>query len=87
MAAKGARKEAEEANATELPVGEGWSIVGGRRRRTVYVITRICGVVGPARRAGLESDSAKVGTLLKACGHSWQVLASVWTIHGGNEVI
>ena len=74
------------ASAAPVEIG-GWQVAGGRKRKTVQVVSQLCRPLDRERRESLQGAVSKVQGLIGAASLGWGVVASPYTVHGGDEVL
>ena len=65
----------------------GWQVVGGKKRKTVQVVSRLSRPLDGEGRKSLQSAVSKVQGLVGAASLGWGLVASPYTVHGGDEVL
>ena len=65
----------------------GWQVVGGKKRKTVQVVSQLCRPLDGEGRKSLQGAVSKVQTLIGAANLGWGLVASPYTVHGGDEVL
>ena len=65
----------------------GWQVVGGKKRKTVQVVSQLCRPLDGEGRKSLQSAVSKVQGLIGAANLGWGLVASTYTVHGGDEVL
>ena len=74
------------ASAAPVEVG-GWQVVGGKKRKTVQVVSQLCRPLDGEGRKSLQGALTKMQSLIGATNIWWGLVASPYTVHGGNEVL
>ena len=74
------------ASSAPVEIG-GWQVVGGRKRKTVQVVSQLSRPLDGERRNPLQSAVSKVQGLIGAANLGWGLVASPYTVHGGDEVL
>ena len=70
------------------PVGiRGWQIAGGKKRKTVQVVSQLSRPLDGERRKTLQEAVGKVQGLVGAARLGWGLVASPHMVHGGDEVL
>ena len=62
-------------------------VVGGRKRKTVQVVSQLCRPLDGEGRKSLQGAVSKVQGLIGAANLGWGLVASPYTVHGGDEVL
>ena len=65
----------------------GWQIAGGKKRKTVQVVSQLSRPRDGERRKLMQEAVGKVQGLVGAANLGWGLVASPYTMHGGNEVL
>ena len=78
-------KEVTE-SAAPVEIG-GWQIAGGKKRKTVQVVSQLSRPLDRERRRTLQEAVGKVQGLVGAARLGWGLVASPYTVHGGDEVL
>ena len=65
----------------------GWQVVGGKKRKTVQVVSQLCRPLDGEGRKSLQGAVSKVQGLIGAANLGWGLVASSYTVHGGDEVL
>ena len=65
----------------------GWQVVGGKKRKTVQVVSQLCRPLDGEGRKSLQGAVSKVQGLIGAANLGWGLVASPNTVHGGDEVL
>ena len=73
-------------SAAPVEIG-GWQMAGGKKRKTVQVVSQLCRPLDGERRKTLQEVVGKVQGLVGAARLGWGVVASPYTVHGGDEVL
>ena len=73
-------------SAAPVEIG-GWQIAGGKRRKTVLVVSQLSRPLDGERRKTLQEAVGKVQGLVGAASLGWGLVASPYTVHGGDEVL
>ena len=73
------------ASAAPVEIG-GWQVVGGRKRKTVQVVSQLSRPLDGEGRKSLQGAVSKVQGLIGAANLGWGLVASPYTVHGGDEV-
>ena len=74
------------ASAAPVEIG-GWQVVGGRKRKTVQVVSQLsCPLDGEGRKS-LQGAVSKVQGLIGAANLGWGLVTSPYTVHVGDEVL
>ena len=77
-----------EVAASAAPVEiRGWQVAGGRKSKTVHVVSQLCHPLDGERRKSLQEAVSKVQGLIGAASLRWAVVASPCTVHGGDEIL
>ena len=74
------------ASSAPVEIG-GWQVVGGRKRKTVQVVSQLIRPLDGERRKSLYGAVSKVQGLIGAANLGWGLVASLYTVHGGDEVL
>ena len=74
------------ASATPVDVG-GWQEVGGRKRKTVQVVSQLCHPLDREGRKSLQNAVSKMQGRVGAANLGWGLVASPYTVRGGDEVL
>ena len=74
------------ASAAPVEVG-GWQVVGGKKRKTVQVVSQLCRPLDGEGRKSLQGAVSKMQSLVGAANLGWGLVASPYTVHGGDEVL
>ena len=74
------------ASAAPVEIG-GWQVVGGRKRKTVQVVNQLSRPLDGEGRKSLQGAVSKVQGLIGAANVGWGLVASPYTVHGGDEVL
>ena len=74
------------ASAAPVEIG-GWQVVGGRKRKTVLVVSQLSRPLDGEGRKSLQSAVSKVQGLVGAANLGWGLVASPYTVHAGDEVL
>ena len=74
------------ASAAPVEIG-GWQVVGGKKRKRVQVVSQLSRPMDGAGRKSLQSAASKVQGLVVAANLGWGLVASPYTVHGGDEVL
>ena len=73
-------------SAAPVEIG-GWQIAGVKKRKTVQVVSQLSRPLDRERRKTLQEAVGKVQCLLGAARLGWGLVASPYTVHGGDEVL
>ena len=73
-------------SAAPVEIG-GWQIAGGKKRKTVQVVSQLSRPLDGERRKTLRVAVGKVQGLVGAARLGWGLVASPYTVHGGDEVL
>ena len=73
-------------SATPVEIG-GWQIAGGKKRKTVQVVSQLSRTMDGEQRKTLQEAVGKVQGLVGAARLGWGLVASPYTVHGGDEVL
>ena len=65
----------------------GWQVAGGRKCKTVQVVSQLCRKLNGERRKSLQEAVSKVQGLIGAASLGWGVVASPYTVHRGDEIL
>ena len=65
----------------------GWQVVGGKKRKTVQVVSQLCRPLDGEGRKSLRGAVSKVQGLIGAANLGWGLVASPFIVHGGDEVL
>ena len=65
----------------------GWQVVGGKKRKTVQVISQLCRPLDGEGRKSLQGAVLKVQGLIGGANLGWGLVASPYTVHGGDEAL
>ena len=77
-----------EVAASPAPVEVGgWQVVRGKKRKTVQVVSQLCHPVDGEGRKSLQGAVSKMQSLVGAANLGWGLVASPYTVHGGDEVL
>ena len=77
-----------EVAASAAPVEiRGWQVAGGRKRKTVQVVSQLCRPLDGERRKSLQEAVSQVQGLIGAASLGWGVVALPYTVHGGDEIL
>ena len=77
-----------EVAASASPVEiEGWQVAGGRKLKTVQVVSQLCRPLDGEGRKSLQGAVSKMQSLAGAANLRWGLIASLYTVHGGDEVL
>ena len=71
---------------TPVEIG-GWQIAGGKKRKTVQVVSQVSRPLDGERRKTLQVAVGNVQGLIGAARLGWGLVASPYTVHGGDEVL
>ena len=74
------------ASAALVEIG-GWQVVGGRRRKTIQVVSQLYRPLDGERKKSLKEAVSKVQGLVGAASLRWGVVGSPYTVHEGDEVL
>ena len=78
------REVADSAAPVEI---EGWPIAGGKKRKTVQVVTQLSCPLDGEQRKTMQEMVGKVQGLVGAASLGWGLVGSPYTVHGGDEVL
>ena len=79
--------ECEVANsAAPVEVG-GWQVIEGHKRKPVPVVTQLSRPLDARRRGELQGAVGKVQGLLGTANLGWRLVASPYTVYGGDEIL
>ena len=78
------REVADSAAPLEI---RGWQIAGGKRRKTVLVVSQLSRPLDGEQRKTLQEAVGKVQGLVGAASLGCGLVASPYTVHGGDEVL
>ena len=73
-------------SAAPVEIG-GWQIKGGKKRKTVQVVSQLGRPLDGERRKTLQEAVGKVQGLVGAASLGWGLVASPYTVHGGDKVL
>ena len=73
-------------SAAPVEIG-GWQIAGGKKRKTVQVVSQLSRPLDGERRKTLQVAVGKVQGLVGAARLGWGLVASPYTVHGGDKVL
>lgn len=73
------------ASASPVEIG-GWQVAGGRKRKTVQVVSQLCHPLDGEGRKSLQGAVSKMQSLAGAANLRWGLIALPYTVHGGDEV-
>ena len=73
-------------SAAPVEIG-GWQIAGGKKRKTVQVVSQLSRPLDRERKKTLQEAVGKVQGLVGAARLGWGLVASPYTVHGGDEVL
>ena len=73
------------ASASLVEIG-GWQVAGGRKRKTVQVVSQLCRPLDGEGRKSLQGAVSKMQSLAGAANLRWGLIALPYTVHGGDEV-
>ena len=73
-------------SAAPVEIG-GWLIVGGKKIKTVQVVSQLSRPLGGERRKPLQEAVGKVQGPVGAARLRWGLVASLYTVHGGDKVL
>ena len=73
-------------SAAPVEIG-GWQIAGGKKRKTVQVVSQLSRPLDGERRKTLQVAVSKVQGLVGAARLGWGLVASPYTVQGGDEVL
>ena len=73
-------------SAAPVEIG-GWQIVGGKKRKTVQVVSQLSRPLGGERRKTQQEAVGKVQDSVGAARLGWGLVASPYTVHGGDKVL
>ena len=65
----------------------GWQVAGGRKRKTVQVVSQLWRPLDGERRKSLQEALWKMQGLIGAASLGWGVVASPYMVHGGDEIL
>ena len=65
----------------------GWQVAVGKKRKTVQVVSQLCRPLDGDRRKSLQGAVSKVQGLIGAANLGWGLVASPYTVDGGDEVL
>ena len=74
------------ASAAPVEIG-GWQVAEGRKRKTVQVVSQLGRPLDGERRKSLQGAVSKMQGLIGAANLGWGLVASPYTVHGGDEVL
>ena len=74
------------ASAAPVEIG-GWQVVGGKRKKTVQVLSQLSRPLDGEGRKTLQGAVSKVQGLVGAANLGWGLVASPYMVHGGDEVL
>ena len=74
------------ASAAPVEIG-GWQVAGGRKRKTVQVVSQLGRPLDGERRKSLQGAVSKMQGLIGDADLGWGLIASPYTVHGGDEVL
>ena len=77
---------ASTATAAPVEIG-GWQVVGRKKRKTVQVVSQLCCPLDGEGRKSLQGAVSKGRGLIGAANLGWGLVASPYTVHGGDEVL
>ena len=66
---------------------EGWQIAGGKKRKTVQVVSQLSRPLDGERRKTLQVAVGKVQGLVGGARLGWGLVALPYTVHAGDEVL
>ena len=72
-------------SAAPVEIG-GWQIAGGKKRKTVQVVSQLGRPLDGERRKTLQEAVGKVQCLVGAASLGWGLVVSQYMVHGGDEV-
>ena len=73
-------------SATPVEIGD-WQIAGGKKKKTVQVGSQLGHPLNGERRKTLQEVVGKVQGVVGAASLGWGLVASPYTVHGGDEVL
>ena len=73
-------------SAAPVEIG-GWQIAGGKKRKTVKVVSQLSRPLDGEQRKTLQGAVGKVQGRVGAARLGWGLVASPYTVHGGDEVL
>ena len=73
-------------SAAPVEIG-GWQVAGGRKHKTVQVVSQLCRPLDGEWRKSLQEAVSKVEGLIGAANLGWGFVASPYTVHGGDEIL
>ena len=79
--------EREVADSAALVEIGGWQIVGGKKRKTVQVLSQLSRPLVGERRKTLQKAVGKVQGPVGAARLRWGLVVSPYTLHGGDKVL
>ena len=65
----------------------GWQIAGGKKKKTIRVVSQMSRPLNRERRKTLQEAVGKVQGLVGAARLGWGLVASPYTVNGGDEVL
>ena len=74
------------ASAAPVEIGR-WQVAGGRKRKTVQVVSQLCRPLDGEQRKSQQEAVWKVQGLIGAASVGWGVVALLYTVHGGDEIL
>ena len=73
-------------SAAPVEIG-GWQIAGGKKKKTIQVVSQLSRPLDGERRKTLQEALGKVQGLVGAARLGWGLVASPYTVHVGDEVL
>ena len=73
-------------SAAPVEIGGG-QVAGGRKHKTVQVVSQLCLPLDGEWRKSLQEAVSKVEGLIGAANLGWGFVASPYTVHGGDEIL
>lgn len=74
------------ASAGPVEIG-GWQVAGGRKPQTVQMVNPLCRPLDGEKRKSLQEVVSKVHRQVGAANLGWGLVASPYTVNGGDEVL
>ena len=74
------------AGAAPIAIG-GWQVAWGKKRKTVQVVVQMCRPLDKEHRKVLQEAVTKVQGLIGAANLGWGLVASPYTVHGGDQIL
>ena len=65
----------------------GWQVAGGKKRKTVQIVSQLCRPLDGEGRKSLQGAVSKMQGLIGAANLGWGLVASPYMVHGGDEVL